>query len=230
MIAKNARYVKRGILVLMPSLSLQDARDVSAFLNYIRIFLPKELFEDVDTCLALVNGNNPDQKIDWIGRLKRLASHAWPVRMGARIYATTTDGVRAEHELLVAHARPTTAFLLRRLHRIYPDMALEEIAETTHGRAALTEREREELGALRPEVHGMLVRASPAGLDALIQQKKEDMDRLLRVFRQARLLAERLPDREARLAEIESWEDRVLFGGEHPDESELLPLISFQQG
>ncbi len=214
----------------MPNLTLQDTREVSTFLNYIRIFLPKELLEDVDACLMLVNMDDPDKKMDWIGRLKRLVSHVWPVRMGVRAYVATPYGAQKEHELLVAHARPTTAFLLRRLRRLHPDLALDEVAETVHGRAALTEREREELGRLRPEIHGLLVQASVDGLDALIQQKREDMDRLLRVFRQARLLAERLPDRDARLAEIETWEDRVLFGGEHPDEGEMLPLISFQQG
>lgn len=146
--------------------------------------------------------------------VKRLAIETWPMRKAMKDFLAN-EGAPLEWEALTKHARPTTALLLKRLHKQLGSITIDTLFASPQAATALHEAEEIELRLLRPEVRVQLWNEQRPLLELRMQDARRELQMTqMQLERLRQELSRQASNEDEALKKLELLEDKFYFGGE----------------
>jgi len=200
-------------------LNLHDAVAVADFMESVVDFLPEKDRKPYQQLIDSVH-EGKTVSLERLGQAaKNIGAVTWSARRALDHFLLTV-GSELEWESLLAHARPATVLLLKRLRRSAGTSTLNETLQTTDAQYAIGPEQEIEISMLRDEVRYHLWETHHEVLQPMIEENVIELEAIKKRLKRLREQAMKSDEttRNRLLDTLERFEDRLYFGGD------IIPL------
>lgn len=200
-------------------LNLHDVIAVADFMESVIDFLPEKDRKPYQQLIDAVHAKEHISRERLAEAAKNIGAVTWSARRALGHFIATV-GSELEWEAMLEQARPATALLLKRLRQSAGTTTLDETLKTTDAQYAIGPDQEVEITMLRDEVRYHLWESHHEALGPMIEEIAVELGAIKKRLKKLREQATKSDPatRDRLLDTLESFEDKLYFGGE------LIPL------
>lgn len=187
-------------------------------------FLPPKDQKTYQKVIDQVHDGKELQPQRLIEMAKNIGAVSWPRRFAIRRFLEDM-GTELEWEALLEAVQPTTAALLKELRKSTGAKTIDEALESSDAPIIIHPEQEVEIEMVREQVRLQIWEEHKDHMEELIQEGMTELEAIRKRLQQLRKQAEQMSgsQQDLLLHKLESFEDRLYFGGE------VLPLSMLEE-
>lgn len=193
--------------------NLQDRAELLDFLDSIADYLPADEREQALLLLEKQALAEPLSDKELADQISRHAVLSWPARRAIQQHVESEGGER-EWLRVLELARPTTAFLLKRMRERTGAQTLSHLLKAPGIESVLHGEERTEIELLRPEIWAELWNASANDLQLRVEEANRELEQMHQRLQKLERFSDQSENKQELQKKIKAFQDRIYFGGE----------------
>lgn len=200
-------------------LNLRDATAVADFMETVIEFLPEADRATYAKTIQDVRDGRPPPGERLAEMAKNIGAITWPARQAFGHFLQHV-GSELEWEAVFAAVRPTTALLLQKIRESVDAKNLDQVLASDDASYAIHPEQEIEINMVREEVRLTLWTEHRDNLTPMIQEERIELEAIKKRLKSLKDQAMHMKgsEQDLLLRKIESFEDRIYFGGE------IIPL------
>lgn len=199
--------------ICMPFVNLQDREELLDFLDSVVDYLPVDERERALVLLEKQALAEPVSEKELADEISRHAVLTWPARRAIQQHVES-EGAEREWQRILELARPTTAFLLKRVREQTGSRSLSQTLVAPGVESALHGEERTEIELLRPEIWAELWNASANDLQLRVEEANRELEQMHQRLQKLERFSDQSQNKQELQKKIKAFQDRIYFGGE----------------
>lgn len=205
-------------------LDLRDSRAIADFMVSVMDFLPSGDRKTYQKVVDQIREGKelPEERL--IEMAKNIGAVSWPRRFAIKRFLEDM-GSELEWEAVLEAVRPATRMLLSELRKTTDAKTLDEALASSDASIIIHPEQEVEIDMVREQVRLSLWEEHEAHMEELIREGLTELEAIRKRLRELRKQAEAMSgsQQDLLLHKLDSFEDRLYFGGE------ILPLSMLEE-